>query len=56
MSELIFGSDLFEEVDRLHRQMASVFSGLPFQSTRHALSLFCSPIHKPSCVAVIAFG
>jgi HSP20 family protein len=29
MSELIFGSDLFEEADRLHRQMASVFSGLP---------------------------
>jgi hypothetical protein len=29
MSELIFGSDLFEEVERLHRQMASVFSGLP---------------------------
>jgi len=29
MSELFFGSDLFEEVDRLHRQMASVFSGLP---------------------------
>jgi hypothetical protein len=28
MSDLFFGSDLFEEVDRLHRQMASVFSGL----------------------------
>jgi HSP20 family protein len=29
MSDLFFSSDLFEEVDRLHRQMSSVFSGLP---------------------------
>src|SRR5256712_10016009 len=34
----------------------TVFSSLPSQSTRHALSVFCSPIHKPSCVAAIALG
>src|SRR5258708_10917564 len=34
----------------------TVFTGLPFQSTRHALSVFCSPIHRPSRVAVMAFG
>ena len=34
----------------------TVFNGLPFQSTRCALSDFCSAIHRPSCVAVIALG
>jgi HSP20 family protein len=29
MSDLFFGSDLFDEFDRLHRQIASTFSGLP---------------------------
>jgi HSP20 family protein len=29
MSEFLFGPNLFEEFDRLHRQMASVFTGLP---------------------------
>jgi hypothetical protein len=34
----------------------TVFSSLPFQSTRCALSVFCSAIHNPSAVAAIAFG
>jgi HSP20 family protein len=29
MSDFLFGPNLFEEFDRLHRQTASVFSGLP---------------------------
>jgi HSP20 family protein len=29
MSDLFFGSDLFEEFDRLHRRMSSVLNGLP---------------------------
>ena len=34
----------------------TVFSSLPLQSTKTALSVFCSPIHRPSGIAVIAFG
>ena len=29
MSDLFFGSDLFNEVDRLQQQMASLFNGFP---------------------------
>src|SRR5712691_8587036 len=34
----------------------TVFSSLPFQSTRHALSDFCSAIHRPSGATAIALG
>src|SRR6266852_5556444 len=34
----------------------TVFSSLPFQSTRQALSDFCSPIHNPSGDTAIALG
>src|SRR5712692_1289234 len=34
----------------------TVFSSVPFQSTRHALSDFCSAIHKPSGDTAIALG
>ena len=34
----------------------TVLSSLPFQSTRHALSVFCSPIQRPSGATAIAFG
>src|SRR6185312_10762229 len=34
----------------------TVFSSLPCQSTRQALSLFCSATHSPSCDAAIALG
>src|SRR5438552_3970349 len=34
----------------------TVLSSLPFQSTRHALSVFCSPIQRPSGARAIAFG
>lgn len=29
MSDLLFGTDLFSELDRMQRQMASLFGGLP---------------------------
>ncbi|MEA3130637.1 MAG: hypothetical protein QOF46_2432, partial [Paraburkholderia sp.] len=40
MSDLYFATDLFSQFDRLHQQMATLFSGLPSSIRSDRLSAF----------------